>query len=245
MSDEGIEELLKSLNKNQYQNNILLKSISSKVDFAFVWTESTNSYSELINRNLDKDYYPMKTYCSDYNSMYFIKDVEGEMGQYVAAVVDMKQDLHWFVVERCRKQGHLTRALNEVILPHLFLDRKEQRVTINEFQLGEETALKSEKVTLNVGFKPVKVLGKGNAKEYILLKKQVRPFVEFPNRHIMSNERLEILARRLEFLTTSINMLRSELEAGIGKSAKLKSLNVKLTPNILKEIWWESRDIPS
>lgn len=244
MSNEEIEQLLESLNNHQHQNNIFLKSISSKVDLGFVWTEVTELNYRIFDdpKKRDKAYYPIKTYFRTYSPIYFIKDVEGEVGQYVAAVFDMKHDLHSFVMESFRKQGHLTRALKEVILPHLFLSRKEQRSSIDGSQLEEVDAINSEKVTLKVGFKRIEGLENAKVKEYLLLKKQVQKFVEFPNHHTISKERLEILRERLQFLTTSMDMLRCEFEAGIGKSAKLDALKVKLTPDNLEDLWWEFRN---
>lgn len=114
MTDENIERLIDALNAHEMRDRIFLAALSEHVDFAKVWIGSVgneNSYD-----------------------FFFIKSNDGT---YVAAVLDMTRDLHVFVKETHRKQGHLCRAMKDVILPKLYQDgRKHQTVTFDNPGIG-------------------------------------------------------------------------------------------------------------
>lgn len=75
---------------------------------------------------------------------FFIKN---ELNQYVGAVFDMYSDLHWYIVPQSRKQGHLTKALKESILPYLFNEERDrQRITIEKAAIGKKNYLNSKNV---------------------------------------------------------------------------------------------------
>ena len=135
MKPETIKKLINRLNSNIRQELFHIRPLTEKVVFAKVWTEKpkpTNRFGQNVGPN----------------DFYFIKN---EMGIYVAAVLDMVEDLHWYVLPEYRGKGYLTSALKEVILFHLFKTRDKQRITISDL-IGENNFNASEKVALKVGF---------------------------------------------------------------------------------------------
>jgi RimJ/RimL family protein N-acetyltransferase len=233
VKNETLNSLIESLNKNQYQEDIFLKSLSDDVDFAFVWVD------ENLNK-LKKSFHPYK--------MYFIKN---KKKQYVGAVLDMggDNDLHWFVVTKYRKRGYLTNALINTILPHLFLDRKEQKISIDKSQLSEQDALNSIKVAEKVGFTILEADDENDIYEshekskfeYLLLKNKVKKFVKILNSHTLQKERLKLLLARIDILATSINVIRYEFDASLGKSCNLKNISksLKYQQMKLEDLWWD------
>jgi len=119
MTNEDIESLIDSLNRNEFSDHIFRSRISDQVDYAKVWTEEPKG-----NMTNEGSY-----------SFYFIKNSEGT---YVAAVADMCSDLHVFVKDEYRKKGHLCSAMNEVILPHISLTgRVKQVITFEDPSIGK------------------------------------------------------------------------------------------------------------
>jgi hypothetical protein len=83
----------------------------------------------------EQPHMPLKFRYAQYD-MFFVRNDEGV---HVAAVLDMGHDLHVLVKPEHRKQGHLTKAMNDVILPYLrdHFDRDKQRVTFIDDAVGE------------------------------------------------------------------------------------------------------------
>ena len=137
MTSDSLQSLIEKLNKNDTSSSLIYcRPISSNVDFAKIWldkpklTDSVTSYDGP-------------------DIFYLIKNNENI---FVAIVFDMKRDLHWFVHPDFRGKGHLTKAMKNTILPHLFLTRDEQRITIKGLEIGLANFEASEKVALNLGF---------------------------------------------------------------------------------------------
>jgi hypothetical protein len=117
MTNEDIEGLIDSLNEKKSQELIFMSELTKTVDYAKVWTR------EPRGEGGDGSF-----------SFYFIKN---EYGIYVAAVSDMYKDLHVFVKESHRKRGHLSKAMNEAILPHLFSEERDvQEITFRDPEIG-------------------------------------------------------------------------------------------------------------
>jgi hypothetical protein len=114
MTNDSIECLIDALNANEMADLIFKTSLSLNVDYAKVWTEEPKG----LHR--DEGY-----------EFFFIKN---ETGVYVAAVLDMYNDLHVFVKKAYRKQGYLSKAMNEIILPKLHQGgRIKQMITFCRF----------------------------------------------------------------------------------------------------------------
>lgn len=134
MKSNQIEKLISNLNKINADVSCLRKQISYGIEIAKVW-------------NLEEDNN------STPHTFYLIKNKE----EYVAAILVMSQDLHWFVHPKHSGKGYLSKALKEVILPYIFdvLEQEEQKITINKFEIGIDNYRSSEKVALSVGFKKI------------------------------------------------------------------------------------------
>ncbi len=115
---------------------IFIKPLSVTVNYARIWWEKPNP--------TDKIAFPDGPY-----SMYFIKS---ELGRYVAVVLDMGNDLHVYVIPEYKKKDYLTKALLNSILPHIFEEKEEQRITITKGSIGENNFEASQKVALSLGF---------------------------------------------------------------------------------------------
>src|SRR5690606_7632934 len=89
------------------------------------------------------------------DQFFFIKN---NKGKYVGAVYDAFNDLHWYILEKERKKGHLTKALKEIIIPYIFLcedfSREFQKISIAG-GWGDKDYENSRKVAENVGFKAI------------------------------------------------------------------------------------------
>ncbi|KAB7685803.1 hypothetical protein GBN24_16760 [Plesiomonas shigelloides] len=118
MTNEQLESYIDSLNQNQITDYIFRTMLTKEVDLAKVWTE-------LPNGNISNQ--------GSYD-IYFIKNFNNT---YVAAVLDMHHDLHVFVKAEHRKKGYLSKAINEVILPHLACNgRDKQKITFEDKKMG-------------------------------------------------------------------------------------------------------------
>ncbi len=136
MTDEQIEHLIHKLNDNEHAH-FLLKPLSERVYWAAVWELPATALTSLT-----KD---------EPQWFYFIKN---ENKQFVAAVFDMKYDLHWFTLPAHRGKGHLSNALRNVILKHLtyYHKRDKQRITISRGALSKESFQASCNLAQSVGF---------------------------------------------------------------------------------------------
>ena len=227
MTNKFLKSLIDKLNANNTHELIQLRPLTDSVDFAKVWVDKP--------KPTDKIFRPDGPY-----SFYFIKN---ENGIYVAAVLDMSHDLHWFVLPKFRGNGYLTKAMKEVILFHLFQDRAEQRITIDEFQIGTKNFMASENVALNLGF--VKN-GEDSDSEYILTidKYQTENYIDGQNSGI-SKERMEELKKQINYLARSLWVIQTEIEMKLGDldySDDLKELVDEIKNHTWKfeDAWWKS-----
>jgi hypothetical protein len=140
MTEKEIRKFIVQLNNGKANESIFTRKICKNVDVAKVWSEQPKITDAIIGNY------------SSYR-FFFIKN---EINEYVGAVLDMYQDLHWYILPKNRKQGYLTTALKESILPYLFYDEREsQRITIDKNAIGENNYLSSKNVALKLGFKPI------------------------------------------------------------------------------------------
>ena len=222
MTDQFLKSLLQKLNADETDNLIHLRPLSRSVSFAKVWVRKAEEQKGL--NDFDGPY-----------NFYFIKNEEGI---YVANIVDMRTDLHWYVEEKFRGHGYLTKTLKEVILYHLFQSRNEQRITINQDAIGDENFKASENVALSVGFKKIN-------KEYLLqdTNYQIENYIDGDNT-VMSEEKVDSLKKRIKRLAQSLSMIQTEIEMTLGMVDFVEELGETATTLNkqafdLKEIWWE------
>jgi hypothetical protein len=119
VTHQGIEELIDALNAGALRGRIFLSTLSERVDFARVWLNEPRG--DIVNEGSDQ--------------YYFIKNAAGV---YIAAVLDMQNDLHAVVKKEHRGRDDLYAAMNEVILPKLYQDgRATQKATFEEAKVAE------------------------------------------------------------------------------------------------------------
>jgi hypothetical protein len=216
MTDLQLESLIDSLNNDTAGELIFLTPLSSLVEYGKVWTIKPSPGLA--------SYEPRKIYC--------IKNAEGI---YVAAVMNAGSNLYWLVSKQYRRQGHLPKALQEVILPHIFQYRKEQRITINEQFLDKGFFTASTKIAVNAGF--VKISTDGGVSTFLAHNtgRAIDKNFKEPGNTVISKERVIALKKQLNFISQSLLLVQTEIEIkrGVSKySEKLKELSNDIYRNM-------------
>ena len=140
MNPTEIRKYLNRLNKGKSEESIFTRPISKTVDLAKVWFKSPKKDATINSSVISHDFF-------------FIKN---SMGIYVSGIYDMGYDLHWYVLPKYRKQGYLSNALKNTILPYIFdYLREVQYISISE-SIGKVNYNNSLKVASNLGFSPSK-----------------------------------------------------------------------------------------
>jgi len=219
--------LIERLNKNDISSSLIYSRVlSSNVDIAKIWLDKPKILDSVTNGDGPDTFYLIKN--SD--------------NIFVAVVFDMIRDLHWFVHPDFRGNGYLTHALKSIIIPHLFLSRDEQRITIKEIEIGEINFAASEKVALKSGFKSH---GGG---EYLLIKNNsISESYTTGENSSMSYERVDVLKRHINYLSRSLWAIQTELEMKFGESEytnKLKDLKTQIRNHTwkLEDFYWETKN---
>lgn len=138
MTESELQGYINKLNSKSDDDLIFKRPIGENVEIAKVWDKWPELHEE-IN--------------SQYGS-YTCFFIRNDDGKYVGAVLDMRNDLHWYVVPSYRGKGYLTRAMKNIILPYLYEleDRYKQRISIKWNEIGDENFKASRNVALNLGF---------------------------------------------------------------------------------------------
>lgn len=226
MTEKEIRKYINRLNNDKAKESIFTRPISKTVEIAKVWTEQPKIDDNIIGN-----------FCS--YRFFFIKN---EINEYVGAVLDMEQDLHWYIVPRNRKKGYLTTALKESILPYLFYYvRDSQRITIDKNALGEKNYLNSKSVAIKLGFQPIN----NSEKEFQLNK------VDFnwenenldEDNLVINSERFDQLRKRAFFAYRILYKISDELlmVANDDKGLKQIANEVKSYTWKIEDIEWENK----
>lgn len=180
MSNNSIEKILQQLNGtiNDMAFEIYKYQISDVVDYAKVWHEPKPNHIEK-------------------SCLFFIKD----NNSYVGAVHILEDDLHWYVLEKERKKGHLTKALKTAILPFLFKKLKLEKIILQIVSDYLVDAVASAKVAKSVGFKSA------NGIDYYLYKDQF----DFSSSKL-SIKYLGMDDKEVDKLKNEINVISKRLE---------------------------------
>ncbi|WP_439152267.1 hypothetical protein [Winogradskyella sp.] len=191
MTNKQIQSFINKLNANTYHKTIFKHQIGKDVDFAKVW-ESQKT----------KDTLPFR--------FFFIK----KKSKYIGAVLDMCNDLHWYISPKYRGKGYLTKALNNTILPFVFevLEREEQSISITKSQIGLKNYNSSSKVALSVGFK------KTDDNKYVLYEEDFKAAFDTTNvlHKGLNNLEIEKLSQKLNTIAKQINQIDAQLESAFG-----------------------------
>ncbi|MBB2145725.1 hypothetical protein GM921_09525 [Pedobacter sp. LMG 31464] len=218
MKTSQFQSLLNRLNKRTEHKDIFLSPLSKTVDYGKYWDELPTPKMSISSG--DGPY-----------SFYFIKN---EHGVYVAVVLDMCTDLHWYVGPKHRKKGILTNAMAQVILPDLSTGRETQQISIDPQQLSEEEVEASQAVALNLGFVFRDSGDRGFVYELDLAKlKKRKPSMASKG---MSEERLKELKRKLNYHSRSLWVIESEVAAAFG-NVRYSTQLMELVDGIRKHTW--------
>lgn len=220
MTDKYIIQLINKLNRFPNFKDCVKVYIGGNIELAHIWEKE----------NFSNSYIPY-TY-------FLIKDDN----KYIGAVLDMTHDLHWVVLPKHRKKGHLSKALKQVILPYLLeeTDRLEQKISINRNQIGESNYQNSLRVALNIGFKQIDE--ENLVFDYNSLDEEDCQ-LDFQYKGLPDDEFNNCL-NLLQKLAKQINVIGSKIELGYGKdleyytnlSIKERADNIANLKHILKDI---------
>jgi len=220
MKDETIQSLINQLNNSSGHASIYTREISNNVDLAKVWLEEPKIDDNIIG-NFDS------------YTFYFIKN---ETKNYVGAVLDMYQDLHWYIAPKQRKLGHLTKSLFESILPYIFYERDSQRITISSDLIGESNYTNSKSVAIKLGFNPTNI----NETEFELGKEDFNwefEKLEEKNKQY-NNEVYENLKKRAFYAYKLLHKISDELMMNVNDDRGLYEV-----ANEVKKFTWKIEDI--
>ena len=226
MRDKEIRKYIDKLNNGKAGESIFVRQISKAVVVAKVWTEQPKMTDSIIGN------------FGSYR-FFFIKD---DLDKYVGAVLDMYQDLHWYIIPEKRKQGYLTTALKESILPYLFYDEREiQRITINKNAIGEKNYINSKNVALKLGFIAI------NETETEFELKQSD--FNFDNENIdeinsdINTERFETLRKRAFYAYKTLYKISDELLMTVNDDKELKEVadEVRKYTWKIEDLEWENK----
>ena len=194
MTEKYIIQLLNKLNRFPNYKDCVKVGIGKNVELVHIW------YKEGFS-----DSHVPYTY-------FLIKDNDN----YVGAVLDMTHDLHWVILPKYRKKGHLSKALKHVILPYLLeeTDRFEQKITIKRNEIGETNYQNSLRVALNIGFKQIDE--ENLVFDYNSLDEDEYQ-LDFQYKGLTKDE-FNNCINQLQKLAKQINVIGSKIELGYGKS---------------------------
>ena len=228
MTDTDIKRVIDGLNSNKPPFKIFLRPLSENVVLGKLWHKEVTPTS-----TISRPHGPA--------SIYLIKNDDDK---FVAAVLDMVQDLHWYVIPGERKKGYLTKALKKTILYHLAQEREEQKISIDVGMIGENNFQASEKVALNLGFE--KIID-SYCSEYSLSLEdyETNEYISGKNTP-MPKERMEELKKLMNFYSRQIWIIQSEIEMKFGDwdySEELYELKDEIEKHItrVEDAWYRSK----
>jgi hypothetical protein len=189
MTNETIERIIDAVNAGTAADWIFTRPIAGNVSFGIVWPH------EPEGKSVDESGY----------DFYFVYEPAGEC---VAAVLDMVCDLHVFTKERWRRQGIMTTALREIVLPHIFSKGR----TCQEVTFESEQA---RGLLQKLGFKFADSTHASALPEDF-------PRVEFPARapRRLSKGRVEVIERRLSKAAALARMVRDEIDGALDETLR-------------------------
>lgn len=194
MTTQELNSFINKLNNKKTKQSIYISQLGPNVDFGKVWPKPVNTTIS----ELDVPY-----------NVYFIKNEEGF---YVGCVLDMVNDLHWYIKLKYRKKGYLTKSMKDFILPHLANERNIQAISIDK-EIGNKNFEDSKSVACNLGFKETK-----NGKYVLDLVEFSREGIVFATPSGVLKDRKDEIIHHINFLGLSLKMIQSEIEMGLGYS---------------------------
>jgi hypothetical protein len=191
MTNEAIENIIDTLNKNKINEFVFISELPQNVDFAKVWMKEPQG--RIVN---ERSY-----------EFYLIKN---ELEIYIAAVLDMGNDLHIFVKKDSRKKGYLSRAINNVILPKLYQSgRNKQIITFIDHGMGEY-------VKKNWGFT---LINNTSAEKDLSCYANIpRIIPKFKN---ITNDEFNLIKKNIDKARLYLTMVKEKIEASYGEDSNI------------------------
>jgi RimJ/RimL family protein N-acetyltransferase len=225
MTNDTISKLIDNLNKKKTNNLIHLRQLSENVFFSKAWLNKPKPNDRI-------------TY-NDYGyQMYFITTPDNK---FIGAVLDMYNDLHWFIKPRYRKKGYLTDALRNTILYHLLFDRPYQRITID---INQSHFSESKNVAISLGFVKTPKQDKfASTIEFKLSKRKYSKLISTQGQNgILSEERFISIKREINYHTRSLQLLNDEIRMILGHSNQTSDMDriirlLQSQPRKVDDVW--------
>lgn len=192
MTDKSIIQIINKLNRYPDFKGCIKVGIGKNVELGHIWIDNS------IYKHSPKTFFLIKN-----------------DNEYVGAVLDMKTDLHWVVLPKHRKKGHLTKALKEAILPYIFiqLERENQTISIKESEIGQKNFQHSLNTALQVGFSKV------DNNNYILEEDDF----DYSNEKLdikykgLVDEEIEGICTELKAIARKVSVINSTIELSLGQ----------------------------
>jgi hypothetical protein len=200
MTDETLSSFIDRANELPGPEIVFTRPLTANVYLARAWRAAPDPTD--------------KVWPIDYG--YGLYLIQNPAQRFVAAVLDMGEDLHWLVQPSFRGQGYLTQALRSVILPHLLQNREQQRITISR-GLGTEAFLASEKVARTAGFE----LLEASPIESIFIHKalSIEPIIFFEGvNQPLARGRMQALRQQFTYHAACLRQMKAEIELSLGNS---------------------------
>ncbi|RKD86391.1 GNAT family N-acetyltransferase [Mangrovibacterium diazotrophicum] len=226
MTEREIRKYIDRLNNGKAGESIFTRQISKTVDVAKVWSKQPKM-TDKVTGNFGS------------YRFFFIRN---ETNEYVGAVLDMYDDLHWYIVPKKRKQGYLTTALKESILPYLFYDEREtQRITIEKGAIGETNYINSKSVAIKLGFKATNEAESEFELRQTDFNWDDENFEEINSE--IDSERFEQLRKRAFYAYKTLYKISDELLMTVNDDKELKEVadEVKKYTWKIEDLEWENK----
>ena len=194
MTEKEIHKYIVRLNNLKPVKTIFKRKISPTVEIAKVWKNRPKRSDKI-----QTDFRP-----------YFFFFIKNERQEYIGAVYDMEDNLHWYVLPKYRKKGYLTKALKEAIIPYIFDYRREDSKIQISISASESSYSDSVNVAKSLNFKQVDQCG-------LTFELHENDF-DFSNSKLivenqkMSKDHMEELVKNFQFHYRSLLMISNELE---------------------------------
>ncbi len=221
MTTREIRTYIDRLNRGKTRDSIFKREIGPNVEIAKVWPGPRSRYPGYVAE------------------FFFISNNEGE---YVAAVLDMTKDLHWYVVPKHRKKGYLKQALKQAILPYLFdAGRASQKISIDVYAIGDRNFAASKALATSIGFKPLEGSHcdfELNASDFDYCEANLTD-----TNSELSEDRIKQLAERIGEAKTILNKVSNELTMAYKDDGELSEV-VKLVESYkwkIEDVMWKHR----
>jgi hypothetical protein len=197
MTDKTIQKIIDHYHQPVQGVFMTSQPISANVRFALVWDE--------------EDHHHLHT-----NSPYRFYLILNHKGEAVGAVLDMTQDLHWYIQPADRRKGFLTRALKEGVLPHLSRFRKSQRITVTRDEIGKENFKASLAVARLCKFRVSGGINNKTICTQNLRKYRVQPLAIRPEG--MDFDEMAELRKDMNVVVAKLWQIQSTVQLRLGKS---------------------------